>query len=104
MISSYYPYAVGKHCTFEFCDQSMMLFGYVSGEARLLSSGSEYKLVRTFDVIKAVSATVFDMINAIYGDKPLIFIGTRFQEKFVSLHQAVNINCLSLSRLFLTQY
>ena len=46
-----------------------------------------------FAFIKAVSDTVLDMINAVYLDKPLIFIGTTFREKLVSFHQAVNINC-----------
>ena len=40
-----------------------------------------------FEFMKAVSGTVFDMINAAYLDKPLIFI------------RAMR---LSLSRLFLT--
>ena len=35
--------------------------------------GSEYKLLNTFEFIKAVSGTVFDMINAVYHDMPLIF-------------------------------
>ena len=30
--------------------------------------------LKKFKFIKAVSGTVFDMINAIYRDKPLIFI------------------------------
>ena len=42
-----------------------------------------------FEFIKAVSDTVFDMINAVYYDKPLIFT------------RAI---CLSLSRLFLILY
>ena len=45
--------------------------GDVSGEARLPSSDTEYKLLNIFEFIKAVSDTVFDMINAIYLDKPL---------------------------------
>ena len=64
--------------------------GYVSGEARLPSSGSEFKLLKTFGFIKAVPGTVFDMINAVYGDKPLIFIGATFREKLVSNDWAVN--------------
>ena len=40
--------------------------------------------------MKAVSDTVLDMINAVYYDKPLIFIGAKFREKFVSHHRAVN--------------
>ena len=55
----------------------------------LPSSDSEFKLLKTFEFIKAVSYTVFDMINAVYYDKPLIFTG------------AIR---LSLSRLFLTLY
>ena len=42
--------------------------------------------------IKAVSDTVLDMINAVYHDKPLIFIGATLWEMHVSQHQAVNIN------------
>ena len=42
-----------------------------------------------FKFIKAVSDTVFDMVNAVYHDKHLIFI------------RAIR---LSLSRLFLTMY
>ena len=41
-------------------------WGYVSREARLPSSGSEYKLLNIFEFIKAVSDTVLDMINAVY--------------------------------------
>ena len=46
-----------------------------------------------FEFIKAVSDIVFDAINSIYYDKPLIFIRTTFREKLVSHHQAVYINC-----------
>ena len=45
---------------------------------------------------KAVSDTVFDMINAVYHDKPLILIGATFREKLISNHQIVNINCFKL--------
>ena len=62
---------------------------YVSGEALLLSSSNVYKLLNTFEFIKAVSDTVLDMTNAAYYDKPLIFTGAI---------------CLCLSRLFLTLY
>ena len=81
--------------------------GCVSGEARLPSSISEYKLLSAFEFIKAISDTGFDMINAVYHDKHLIFIRATFREKLFSQHQAMNINCwvrLSLSRLFLTLY
>ena len=37
-----------------------------------------------------MSDTVFDMINAVYYDKTLIFTGATFREKLVSRHQAVN--------------
>ena len=80
--------------------------GCVSGEARLPSSISEYKLLSAFEFIKAISDTVLHMMNAYYN-KSLIFIGAMFREKLVSHHQAVNINCWirsSLSRLFLTLY
>ena len=43
-----------------------------------------------FEFIKAVSDTVFDMINAVYHDKPLIFIRAMFREKLISHHQAVS--------------
>ena len=43
-------------------------------------------------LIKAVSDTVFDMINAVYHDKLLTFIGAMFRENLVTHHQAVNIN------------
>ena len=45
-------------------------WGYVSGEARLPSSGSEYRLLSKFEFIKAVSDTVLDIINAGYYNKP----------------------------------
>ena len=66
--------------------------GYVSGEVRLPSSSSEYKLLRMFKFIEAVSETAFDMINATYYGKPLVFIRAISREKLVSHHQAVNIN------------
>ena len=44
----------------------LFIRSYVSGEARLPSSGSQFKLLNTFEFIKAVSDTVFDMINAVY--------------------------------------
>ena len=75
-------------------DKPLILYlGYVSGEACLQSSSSEYKLLNTFEFIKAVSDTVLVMINAAYYAKPLIFTGVLFREKFVSHHQALNINC-----------
>ena len=43
-------------------------------------------LLKTFKYIKAVSDTVFGIINAIYPDKNLIFIGAPFLEKFVFRH------------------
>ena len=60
--------------------------GFISGEDRLPASGSEHKLLNTFEFIKAVSDTVWDMINAAYHAKPLIFIGATFREKIV-FHQ-----------------
>ena len=45
-----------------------------------------------FELIKAVSDTVLDMINAVYYDKPLIFIRATFQENLISIRQPVNIN------------
>ena len=44
-----------------------------------------------FELIKAVSDTVFDMINAVDHGKPLIFIRAMFRKKLVSHHQAVNM-------------
>ena len=41
-------------------------------------------------LIKAVSGTVFDVINAVYHVKHLIFIGATFREKLVYHHRAVN--------------
>ena len=67
--------------------------GYVSAEACLPPSGSDYKLLNTFEFIKAVSDTVLDKINAAYYDKPLIFTLATFKEKLFSHHRAVNINC-----------
>ena len=46
--------------------------------------------------LKAVSGTVFVMINAFYRDKPLVFIGAMFREKLVSHHRAVNELSLAL--------
>ena len=48
--------------------------GYVSAEACLPPSGSDYKLLNTFEFIKAVSDTVLDKINAAYDNKPLTFL------------------------------
>ena len=45
-----------------------------------------------FSSIMAASSTVLDMVNAVYYDKPLIFISATFREKLVSHHQAVNKN------------
>ena len=83
------------HCIWhDKCRLSLQTFdfygGYVSGEARLPSSGREYILLNTFELIKTVSDTVLDMINAAYHDKPLIFIGATFRKKLDSHHQAVN--------------
>ena len=49
--------------------------------------------LKTSEFIKAVSDTVFEMINDAYYAKPLIFIEAMFREKLVSYHQAVNIYC-----------
>ena len=78
-------------------DKPLILIGATFRE-NLVSSGSEYKLLNTFEFIKVVSDTILDMKNAAYHTKPLILMSHR---------QAVNINCwirLSLSRLFLTLY
>ena len=64
--------------------------GYISREAYLPSSGSQYKLLNTFEFIKDVSDTVFDMINAAYHGKLLMFIRVTFWEKIASQHRAVN--------------
>ena len=60
------------------------------GEARLPLSSSEFKLLNTFDIIKAVSDGILDMVNAVYHDKTLISISATFREKLVSHLQAVN--------------
>ena len=53
----------------------IFILGCVSGEACLpSSSGNNYKLLSTFEFIKAVSGPVLDMINSVHHDKPLIFI------------------------------
>ena len=49
-----------------------------------------WALLKIFEFIKAVSDTVLDMINVVYLDKPLIFIGATFREKLVSRQRAVN--------------
>ena len=66
----------------------------------LSSSGSEYKLLKMFEFIKAVSNTEFEMINAVDQDKCLILIGAMFQEKLVSHSRAVNEadSCLLMRR------
>ena len=48
-------------------------------------------LLYIFELIKAVSDTVLDMMNAVYHDKPLIFIGATFQKKLVYHHRTVNV-------------
>ena len=50
------------------------------------SNVSPFWLIRFFN-------TVFDMINAIYRDKLLPFIGATFQEKLIYHHKTLNINC-----------
>ena len=39
---------------------------------------------------KDVSVTALDTINAVYRDKPLIFIGATFGKKLISHHWAVD--------------
>ena len=46
--------------------------------------------MKAFKLIKAVSDVVFDMITAVYFDKPLFFIRATFWEKLVSHRQAMN--------------
>ena len=46
--------------------------GYVSGEAHLPSSGSEYKLLNTFEFIKAASDNGLYMIKTVYCANALI--------------------------------
>ena len=50
------------------------------------------------ELIKAVSHTIFDTMNAVYHDKT--FIGATFREKLVSHHRAVNEadSCLLVRR------
>ena len=50
-----------------------------------------------FTFIKAISDTVFDMINTVYHDNPLIFIRAMFREKlvfFYSLSDSTAPACL----------
>ena len=47
-------------------------------------------MLNTLKFIKAVSGTVFAMVNAVYHDKPLMLTRATFREKLVSHHQAVN--------------
>ena len=69
----------------------------------------------TFKFIKAVSDTVLDIINAVYHDKPLIFIGdirSRLSKLFLTWHNNCRLSWQafdiyrdirsSLSKLFLT--
>ena len=39
--------------------------------------------LKMFMFIKAVSDTLFNMINAVYRGRPLIFIGATFREKLL---------------------
>ena len=59
---------------------------YVSEEACLPSSGSEYKSLNIFESIEAFSDAVFDIIKSIYHDHPLILIEATFWKKLVSHH------------------
>ena len=43
-----------------------------------IDSINKFQRVKMYIFIKAVSDTVFDMINAVYRDKPLILSGLRF--------------------------
>ena len=53
-------------------DKPLIFLGQFLGEARLPSSGSEYRFLTMLELIKAVSEIVLDMINVVYRDKPLI--------------------------------
>ena len=57
-------------------DKYLMFIGAIFRE-KLVSPawGSEYKLLKIFEFIKAVSDKVLNMINAVYHDKPLILSG-----------------------------
>ena len=48
--------------------------------------------ISLFDMVAGLTRkhSVFDVINAVYHDKPLNFIGTTFREKLVFHHRAVN--------------
>ena len=91
-----------KYCiVFDMMNAFIVYRGYLSGEARLPSSVSEYELLNTCGFIKAVSDTVIDvsdMINAVYHDKPFIFIWVMLREKLISHDRAVNraASCLHL--------
>ena len=70
---------------------------YVSGEARLSSSGSEYNLLKTFEFIKPVSDTVLDMINVVHCVKYLILSGLQFgRSHHPSSSLSLYINIVSL--------
>ena len=47
--------------------------------------------LKMFKFIKALSDTVFNMINAVHYDKPLTSIRATFLEKLLSHHQAVKL-------------
>ena len=57
-----YAYNIKDQCRYH---DKFLYQGYVSGEAHLPSLDSEYKLLNTFEFIKAVSETVLDKINAV---------------------------------------
>ena len=64
------------------------------GKAHLHTADSEYISLNTFELIKGVSDTVFDMIN------DLDFTGATFREELVSHHRAVYEanSCLHMRR------
>ena len=50
--------------------------------------------IESFVAVFVRYSLVFNMVNAVYHEKPLIIIGDKFREKLFSHHQAVNMNKL----------
>ena len=72
---------------------------YQSNSSRLNKLG----IVLLWTMINSMfGVLLFDMINAVYRDKPLIFTEATLWEKLVSHHRAVNAvdSCLDLEFLF----
>ena len=55
---------------------------YISEDVHVPSLNSEYKLLNTFEFIKAISDTVLDTVNVVYHAKELIFTGVMLNAWF----------------------